>query len=108
MYPEQELTRLAAHKAVLQRTIARRRVHCVAAATQVMRPLAWLDQLLASWRRFTPLAQLAVIPLGLLAKRTVFPRLKNFGSIIRWGPLVFAAVRGIRSAIKSHRGSAKA
>ena len=105
MYPEPELTRLAAHKAVLQRGIGLRRTQCAEAATQAMRPFAWLDRMLASWRRLSPLAQFAAVPLGFLVKRTIFPRLKPLGSLLRWGPLVFAAMRGIGSAIKNRRGS---
>ena len=108
MYPEPELTRLAAHKAVLQRRIAHRRIQCVEAATQVLRPFAWLDRMLAVWRRLTPLAQFAAIPLGFLVRRTVFPRFKTLGSLLRWGPLVFTAIRGISSMVKIQQGSNRA
>ena len=45
--------------------------------------------------------------LGFLVTRTVFPRLKILGSLVRWGPLVFGAVRGISSAAKTRYGSSK-
>jgi hypothetical protein len=93
MYPDGELTRLAAHKAVLQRGIARRRSQCAAAAARLARPLAWLDRALAFWRRLSPLAQFATVPLGWLVKRAVFPRWKILGTLARWSPLVFDAIR---------------
>lgn len=107
MYPDRELTRLAARKAALRRDIALRRAQCAEAAARVAQPLAWLDRMLAFWRRLSPLAQFAVVPLGFLVKRTVFPRLKILGSLVRWGPLVFAAVRGISSLVKIRSGSSK-
>jgi hypothetical protein len=67
MYPDRELTRLAAHKATLQRDIAVRRAQCAEAAAQVAQPLEWLDRMLAWWRQLSPFAKLAAVPLGLLA-----------------------------------------
>ncbi len=101
MYPDRELTRLAVHKAALRRDIALRRAQCAEAAARVAQPLAWLDRMLAFWRRLPPLAQFAAVPLGFLVTRTVFPRLKILGSLVRWSPLVFGAVRGISSAVKT-------
>jgi hypothetical protein len=107
MYPDRELTRLAAHKAALRRDIALRRTQCVEAAARVARPLEWLDRMLALWRRLSPLAQFAAVPLGFLVKRTVFPRLKILGLLMRWGPLVFSAVRGISSVVKTRFRSSR-
>jgi hypothetical protein len=107
MYPDRELTRLAAHKAALQRNIALRRAQCVEAAARVAQPLEWLDRMLLFWRRLSPLAQFAAVPLGILVQRTVFPRVKILRSLVRWGPLVFGAVRGISSAIKTRFGPSK-
>ena len=101
MYPKEELTRLAAHKTALRRGIALRRIQCAEAAARVGRPLAWLDRVLAFWRRLSPLAQFAAVPLGFLVKRTLSSRLKFLSPLLRWGPLVFAAARGISSAVKS-------
>jgi hypothetical protein len=55
--------------------------------------LEWLDRMLAFWRQLSPLAQFAAVPLGLLVQRTVFPRLKILRTLVRWSPLVFAALR---------------
>ena len=106
MYPQRELTRLAAHKASLRWTIALRRVRCAEAATRMVQPFAWLDQMLALVRRISPLVQFAAVPLGFLAARTVFPRRKILGSLVRWSPLVFGAMRGIGSAFKTPRRGA--
>ena len=94
MYPERELNRLAVHKAALRREIAANRVLCAAAAAGVARPLAWLDRVVAFWRRLSPLAALAAVPVGLLVQRTLFPRLKLLGPLLRWGPLLVGALRG--------------
>jgi len=107
MYPDRELNRLAVHKAALRRSIALRRVECAAAAAQVAQPLAWLDRMLALWRQFSPLAALASVPLGFLAQRTLFRRSTLLGSLVRWGPLVFNAVRGLGSMFKAPFESAR-
>ncbi len=101
MYPDRELNQLAARKAALRREIALRRVQCTEAAAQVAQPLEWLDRVLAFWRRLSPLAQVAALPLGLLVQRIVFPRRKILRSLMRWGPLVFSAVRGINRAVRT-------
>jgi hypothetical protein len=97
MYPQRELTRLAAHKVALQRDIARHRDHCAAAAARVAQPLGWLDRVVACWRRFAPFAQIAAVPLGLLLTRKIFSRRKLLDSMVRWGPLAFGALRALRS-----------
>jgi hypothetical protein len=103
MYPQRELNRLGAHKVALRRGIALRRAECTEAATRMMRPFEWLDRMLALVRRISPLVKFAAVPLGFLAARTILPRRKILGSLARWSPLVFGAVRGIRSAIKTPR-----
>jgi hypothetical protein len=107
MYPQQELTRLAAYKAALRRDVALHRAQCAAAAARVAQPLAWLDRMLAFWRRLSPLVWFAAVPLGVLVTRTVFPRLKILGSLVRWGPLVFGAVRGLSAAVETRVGSSQ-
>jgi hypothetical protein len=105
MYPQPELTRLAAYKVALRRDIAFRRAECVEAATSVARPFEWFDRMRAFWRRLSPLAQLAAVPLGFAVKRTLFPRAKFLGSLLRWGPLAFGAARAIGSAVKARPGA---
>jgi len=104
MYSQPELNRLAVHKVALRRRIALRRVECAAAAARVARPLEWLDRVLALWRKLAPFAPLAALPLGILATRTIFSGHKILGALVRWGPLVFSAVRGISSAVKARSG----
>ena len=93
MYPDGDLVRLDAHKAVLRRRIDARRDDCAVALRGVERPLAWLDRAVALWRRLRPFAALAVIPLTLLAKRALLPRLRIFGTLVKWAPVIFSAGR---------------
>lgn len=95
MYPQRELIRLEAHKAVLRRHIGRQRTVCASAVTQVLRPVVWIDGLLSLAHRLSPFAAFAAIPLGLLLKRSTAPRPRLLGRLLRWGPLVLGAVRGL-------------
>lgn len=99
MYPARELTRLATHKLALQREINRNRNACAKAATQVMRPVASLDRMLALWRRLAPLVPLAALPLGFLLKRSL-PRPRALSLLLRWGPQLFTLIRSIVGARK--------
>jgi hypothetical protein len=93
MYPDEELARLARHKSALRLRIEIRRLECAHAAAGVERPLAWLDRAVAFWRRISPVAKLATIPLALLLKRTLLPRAGFFTSLLRWAPAIFSAGR---------------
>ena len=101
MYPQRELIRLATHKAAMRRNIGRQRAQCTAAAAQVLRPLEWLERMRSFWRRLSPFAHLAAVPLSFLVPLRAHPRLKILGSFLRWGPLVFRAVRAIASSTNS-------
>jgi hypothetical protein len=107
MYPQRELIRLSAYKASLQRDIAIHRAQYTKAAAHVAQPLELLDRMLVLWRRISPIALFAAVPLGFLVQRTVFPRLKILRSIVRWSPLVFTAIRGISSLVTDRFGSEK-
>jgi hypothetical protein len=98
MYPARELTRLAAHKLALQRRITRRRTDCVEAVASIARPFAWLDRALGAWRQLSPWVKIAAVPLGLLFKRRA--ALRPVGALLRWLPVVSAAMRGF-NAIRS-------
>jgi hypothetical protein len=102
MYPQRELTRLAAYKTALQWDITLRRTQCAEAAARVVQPLAWLDRMLAFWRRLSPLTG---VLLGWVATRAVFPRRKFLRSLLRWAPLVLGLVRGLGSAVKTRGGA---
>ncbi len=95
MYPQRELNQLAFHKAALRRDIARRRAQCVEAMEDVIKPLEWLDRVVAFWRRLSPFAKLAAVPLGFLAKKTLFPKGKILGSLFRWAPMIFGVARSV-------------
>jgi len=93
MYPHGELNQLAQHKAALQLRIGIRRFEFARAAAGVERPLAWLDRVVAFWRKISPVAKLAAIPLALLLKRTLLPRTGVFISVLRWAPTLFSVGR---------------
>jgi hypothetical protein len=105
MYPGRELRRLAAHKAAIRQRIWLRRIECTEAARRVAKPLRWLDRMLAFWRRLSPLARLAAVPVGALIQRAIFPRRRILGSLVRWGPIVYGAIRGVNSAMKGQFGT---
>jgi hypothetical protein len=105
MYPQPQLNRLAAHKIALRRGIAARRAQCAEATARIARPFGRLDRMLALMRRISPLIKFAAVPLGFLAVRTVYPRRKILGSLVRWSPLVFGAMRGISSMVNPPRRS---
>ena len=98
MYPDRELTRLAAYKAALRRGIALRRAQCAVAAARVAQPLEWLDRMLAIWRRLSPFVKFAALPLGFLLKRSLAPRTRVLGTLLRWGPPVLGAVWSLTGA----------
>jgi hypothetical protein len=101
MYPDRELSRLAAHKVALRQNIADHRAQCAAAAARATQPLAWVDRMLALWRRLSPLAEFTAVPLSLLVQRAVSPRLKILRTLVRWSPLVFGVVRVLGRATKT-------
>lgn len=103
MYPDAELTRLAAHKAALRRRIAARRADCAEALQRVAQPLAVLDRIRDLWRRVAPLARMLALPVGLLFARSVPSRTGFFGRVLRWTPIVFAAWRSFTAATRRPR-----
>jgi hypothetical protein len=95
MYPGRDLKRLADRKAALQRQIHERREESAAAFERISRPLAWLDAALEKWRRLSPMIKLAAVPILMLLKRWIIPRTRVLGSMLKWGPLAYSAVRGL-------------
>jgi len=106
MYPDGELRRLAAEKASLRQDIALRREECADAAERVARPLEWLDRAVGFWRRFSPVAKLAIVPIGLLIRRRFLRRHKLLGALVRWGPLAAGVARGFGFAARGRNGFA--
>jgi hypothetical protein len=88
MYPQTELNRLSTRKVLLRQRIALRRWQCVIDAHRATRPLALLDRLSAQWRQISPWAKMAMVPLGLLLKKSVFPRARVGKSLLRWLPAI--------------------
>ncbi len=97
MYPHGELAGLEVYKTALRRRIAARRVECAVAAEGAMRPLLWLDRAVVLWRKIRPFARLATIPLALLLKRTLLPRVGFFTTLLRWTPAIFSAGRALNA-----------
>lgn len=93
MYPQPELNRLGAHKTALRLKIAQRRAVVSRAALGAVQPLVWVDRLLHWWRQTPPLLRLTVVPLAWALNRTLFPRQRALGRLLRWGPAVLAGLR---------------
>jgi len=103
MYPRRELTVLAGSKAVLLDRIHLRRERCAEAASRAARPLEILDLGIARWRQLSPFVRIAAVPLGLLLRRRPSRRARVMGALLRWGPLVLGAVRGMADVPISSR-----
>jgi hypothetical protein len=98
MYPDGELSELAVHKLALRQRIMLRRRLCVVAARRAAQPLEKVDQLVTQWRRISPVAKFAAVPLALMLRRALFRRAKILGPLLRWGPLAFKVFRGMSAA----------
>jgi hypothetical protein len=109
MYPQRELTLLAARKIELQQSIAQRRAQSVKDAFRITRPLAWLDRAQTFWAQIPPLAKVAALSIGLLVlKRTLFPQRKInvLGPLLRWGSIILKAKAKAQKTDKIPAGSA--
>lgn len=95
MYPNEELTLLAACKAVVRERIIMRRMQCAEAAARAAAPIAWLDRGIASLGRLSPIISVASVPLGLIARRSPGRRGRVLGALFRWTPVVLGALRGL-------------
>ena len=95
MHPDSDLVRLASHKAALRRSIARHRAQGASALTRLARPIVWLDQGVDAWRRLSPWAKFAAVPLGFLLKRSTARPPRLLGTLLRWAPGVLGAARRI-------------
>jgi hypothetical protein len=93
MYPQSELALLAARKIELRIRNGINRTACAQATARLARPLAYLDQALAAWRRLSPLILSLGLPLGLILQRSFAPRLKKLTTVLRWGPLALSTLR---------------
>jgi hypothetical protein len=105
MYPRRELTILAGDKAALLDRIGARREMCAEAADRASRPLEMIDRGVARWRRLSPVVKFAAVPLGFLLKRSLGRRGRVLGALMRWGPLVIGAARGMAGSRRLSRRS---
>ncbi len=101
MYPHRELSDLGARKAALRVEIAHLRTECEVAAAVVTRPLVLADKAIAWARSLSPLAVIASLPLGAIARVALErgvagSRMKFLGPLVKWAPVVFTAVRGLQ------------
>ena len=95
MYPAAELDALARRKAVLRARISLDRLRVTALATEVAKPIDWIDRAIIQWKRISPFAKLAAVPLGLLLQRGLVSGKKTSlaSRALRLMPLVLSAVR---------------
>lgn len=96
MYPTGELNGLAQRKEALRVRIAAQRAECVAYAEHVARPIAAIDRMAAQWRRISPYAKLAAIPLGFLLQQRLAAKQARPPGWKRWlkfAPVAMSAMR---------------
>lgn len=95
MYPAAELNALARRKAVLRARISLDRLRVVALSTEVAKPINWLDRAMVQWRKISPFAKFAALPLGLLLNRAVLPGKKTglVGQALRFAPVILSAIK---------------
>lgn len=95
MYPAEQLTELAAQKLAVRARIAAHRTECVGHAQNVARPIALYDRFAAQWRRISPYAKFAAIPLGLLLGSRLQERQREKGwrRYLKLMPIALSATR---------------
>src|SRR5205085_2576692 len=69
MYPDGDLNQLALHKLSVRRRIGFHRDECVEAAERIAQPLEKIDAAIAQWRRISPLAKVAAVPIAMMFRR---------------------------------------
>lgn len=95
MYPQAELTILAARKEILLLRIATRRAQCAAEARRLTKPLGWIDQALAKWQALGPATRLIGAPAGLFVLRSLL-RHYGKGKWIVVAQMIRMALRGVK------------
>jgi len=102
MYPQSALTGLRHHKARVRLQISLRRTACAEACASIARPLVWMDKILGLWRRVPPfVAWAAILPLGVVAYRTLAPRMNIFRTLLSWAPTLIDTLRKLRPKTKA-------
>src|SRR4051812_14439437 len=92
MYPTTELNELGTRKVVLRQRIALRRWQVAIDARRAAQPLVLIDRAYAQWRRISPVAKVAAVPLLLLLKKSIFPRARVSRSVWRFVPTLVGAL----------------
>src|SRR5207248_1856103 len=79
----------------LRARIAEHRWECIEAAATLARPLQWMDRVVATWRRFSPLVRLAGLPLAWMVARRLklFSRIAKVTALARSLPLILNTAR---------------
>lgn len=102
MYPAGELNELATRKALLRLRIATRRLECAQAASELARPLGWIDRAVAAWRRISPLTKAVGLPIAMFAAKKLFGRFGGIATaagklpgLFRHLPIVLQAFRAM-------------
>jgi len=98
MYPTGALSALAARKRVRLRCIALHCGQCAFAGAELAKPLAWLDDFIARWRRISPLAKGIGMPFGLMLARKLTKRFRGGLKLLRFAPLIFRMARSFAQA----------
>jgi hypothetical protein len=107
MYPQRELTRLAARKALVQARIELRRWECAQAAAQLSRPIALIDRGIALWRRISPFVKLMGLPAALLGARKILRHTRG-GKWTKLAAMLPAILRGAKVVMQmraAHNGT---
>lgn len=95
MYPSGELKELARRKEAVRDRLALHRLQYMEAGERLARPIHVIDTLVAQWRRISPFAKLAALPLGLLLKKKLAPKASILSTAIKWLPTMFGAARAV-------------
>lgn len=103
MYPTAELNDLALRKAAVRSRISSTRLRCAAAAGEVARPIVWIDRVVAQWRKISPMAKLAALPLGFLLRRTFAGRTARRTSLLTRMFKLLPTVLGAARMFAAHR-----
>ena len=102
MYSTEELNELLMRKARLRAAIEGNRRACVVQAGEVLRPLAWIDRVMAEWRRVAPLAKAAAVPFGwMLWRKLRLGGAARSAQALRWLPTLLGLVRAV-GAMRGH------
>jgi len=93
MYPTGDLERLSMRKALVRLRISAHRGECIEHGAVLARPIETVDDLLAKWRRISPIAKVVGAPVLFWVARKLFRRLGPLAKFARAMPVVFQTAR---------------